>query len=124
MDIQNILTSNVVDLTSLKEYFSSDKDSLVQLIGVYLSDTAPRIDILEESLTKVDYDSVRSICHFLKSSFGLMGVNCLDEIAELEKQAQNNEPEDVIKGRLNYILPICRESITEYQLILDRLEAL
>jgi hypothetical protein len=48
MNIQNILTSNVVDLTSLKEYFSSDKNSLMQLIGVYLSDSAPRIDILEK----------------------------------------------------------------------------
>ncbi|WP_339661539.1 Hpt domain-containing protein [uncultured Polaribacter sp.] len=124
MDIQEILTSNVVDLTSLKEYFSSDKDSLIQLIGVYLSDTTPRVDILEESLTKVDYDSVRSICHFLKSSFGLMGVNCLEEIAALEKQAQSNEPEEVIKERLNFIIPICRASITEYKLILNRLESL
>tara|TARA_R110001592_G_scaffold165377_22_gene399722 strand:- start:2599 stop:2973 length:375 start_codon:yes stop_codon:yes gene_type:complete len=124
MDIQEILTSNVVDLTSLKEYFSSDKDSLIQLIGVYLSDTTPRVDILEESLTKVDYDSVRSICHFLKSSFGLMGVNCLEEIAALEKQAQSNEPEEVIKERLNFVIPICRASITEYKLILNRLESL
>ena len=99
MDIQKVLISNVVDLSSLKEYFASDKDSLIQLIGVYLSDTAPRIDILEESLTKVDYDSVKSICHFLKSSLGLMGVKCLDEIATLEKQAQDNEPEEVIKER-------------------------
>lgn len=124
MDIQEILNSNVVDLTSLKEYFSSDKDSLIQLIGVYLSDTTPRVDILEESLTTVDYDSVRSICHFLKSSFGLMGVHCLEEIAALEKQAQNHEPEEVIKERLNFIIPICRASITEYKLILSRLEAL
>ncbi|PQJ82284.1 Hpt domain-containing protein [Polaribacter glomeratus] len=124
MDIQKVLISNVVDLSSLKEYFASDKDSLIQLIGVYLSDTAPRIDILEESLTKVDYVSVKSICHFLKSSLGLMGVRCLDEIATLEKLAQNNEPEDVIKERLNYVLPICRESIIEYRLILDGLEEL
>lgn len=124
MDIQEILTSNVVDLTSLKEYFSSDKDSLIQLVGVYLTDTTPRVDILEESLTTVDYESVRTICHFLKSSFGLMGVNCLTEISELEKQAQNNEPEGVIKEKLNFILPICRASIIEYKLILDKLEAL
>lgn len=124
MDIQEILTSNVVDLTSLKEYFSTDKDSLIQLIGVYLSDTAPRINTLEESLTTVDYDAVRSICHFLKSSLGLMGIKCLEEIAELEKQAQNNEPEEIIKERLNFVIPICRESITEYRLILDGLEAL
>ena len=61
---------------------------------------------------------------FFKIFFWFNGRYCLDEIAELEKQAQNNEPEYVIKERLNYILPICRESITEYQLILDRLEAL
>ncbi|WP_337994838.1 hypothetical protein [Polaribacter ponticola] len=75
-------------------------------------------------MTTVDYDAVRSICHFLKSSLGLMGVGCLDEIAALEKQAQNNEPEAVIKERLNYVVPICKASIIEYKLILDRLEAL
>ena len=124
MDIQKILTSEVVDLTSLKDFFSSDKDSLIQLIGVYLSDTTPRLETLDESITNIDYDAVRSICHFLKSSLGLMGVSCLNEIAELEKQAQNNEPEEVIKDRLNYVVPICKASLVEYKIILDKLEAL
>lgn len=124
MDIQKILTSDVVDLTSLKDFFSSDKDSLIQLIGVYLSDTSPRVDTLEESISTVDYDSVRSISHFLKSSLGLMGVSCLNEIAELEKQAQNNEPEEIIKEKLSYVVPICKESLVEYKIILDKLEAL
>lgn len=124
MNIQNILISNVVDLTYLKEYFYSGKNSLVRLIGIYLSDTAPRVDILEESLTKVDYDLVKSIYHFLKSSFGLMRFNCLYEISALEKKSQSNEAEHFIKEILNYNLPIYRESIIEYQLILDRLEAL
>ncbi len=50
MDIQNILTSNVVDLTSIKDFFSSDKDMVIQLIEVYLSDTGPRTETLEESI--------------------------------------------------------------------------
>ena len=124
MNIQNILISNVVDLTYPKEYFYSSKNSLVRLIGIYLSDTAPRVDILEESLTKVDCDLVKSIYHFLKSSFGLMHFNCLYEISALEKKSQSNEAKHFIKEILNYNLPICRESIIEYQLILDRLEAL
>jgi HPt (histidine-containing phosphotransfer) domain-containing protein len=124
MDIQKILTSNVVDLTSLKDFFSSDKDTLIQLIGVYISDTSPRIDTLEKSIITLDYDAVKSICHFLKSSLGLMGVNCLDEIAELEKQAQRNEPEEVITERLRYVVPICKDSITEYGIILTKLKAL
>jgi|TARA_B110000116_G_scaffold10995_1_gene8999 HPt (histidine-containing phosphotransfer) domain-containing protein len=124
MVIQEVLTSSIVDLTSLKEYFSTDKDSLIQLIGVYISDTTPRIDILEESLTNVDYEAVKSICHFLKSSFGLLGIKCLDEISALEKQAQKKESEVIIQEKLNFVLPICRESIVEYKLILARLEAL
>ena len=91
MELENVLTSNVVDLTSIKSFFASDKDMLIQLIGVYLSDTTPRIETLEQSLIQVNYDDVRSICHFLKSSFGLMGIGCLDEIAALEKQAQHHE---------------------------------
>lgn len=124
MEIETILTSDVVDLTSIKGFFALDKDMLIELIGVYLSDTTPRVETLEKSVTRLDYDAVRSICHFLKSSFGLMGVNCLEEVGALEKQAQNNESEIVIKEKLKYILPIIKESIIEYKMILNKLEAL
>ena len=124
MEIETILTSDVVDLTSIKGFFASDKDMLIELIGVYLSDTTPRVETLEKSVIRLDYDAVRSICHFLKSSFGLMGVNCLEEVGALEKQAQNNESEIVITEKLKYILPIIKESITEYKMILNKLEAL
>ena len=77
MQIENILTSEVVDLSSFKSFFSSDKDSLIQLVTVYLSDTKPRLALLKKSMDKVNYEEVRSICHFLKSSLGLMGVSSL-----------------------------------------------
>lgn len=48
MQIENILTSEVVDLSSLKSFFSSDKDSLIQLVTVYLSDTKPRLALLKK----------------------------------------------------------------------------
>jgi|TARA_B110000967_G_C18900949_1_gene575012 HPt (histidine-containing phosphotransfer) domain-containing protein len=124
MEIETILISDVVDLTSIKGFFASDKDMLIQLIGVYVSDTIPRLETLEKSVIRLDYDAVRSICHFLKSSLGLMGVNCLEEIGALEKQAQNNESEIIIKEKLKYILPIIKESISEYKMILNKLEAL
>jgi hypothetical protein len=44
----------------------NNKGFLIQLIGVYLSDTTPRITILEESITTVKYESVKNICNFLK----------------------------------------------------------
>lgn len=124
MEIEKILTSEIVDLSSIKSFFANDKDMLIQLIGVYLSDTTPRIGKLEHSLITVNYEDVSSICHFLKSSFGLMGISCLDEIAALEQLAKNNESESIIKEKLNFIIPICKDSITEYTLILNKLEAL
>lgn len=53
MHTHEVLTSNIIDSNSLKEYFANDKVILIQLIGVYLSDTAPRITILEESITTI-----------------------------------------------------------------------
>ncbi|EAQ41908.1 Hpt domain-containing protein [Polaribacter sp. MED152] len=124
MQIENILTSEVVDLTSLKSFFSSDKDSLIQLVTVYLSDTKPRLALLKKSMDNVNYEEVRSICHFLKSSLGLMGVSCLEEITSLEKRAQNLDPEPIINERLQPITKVLDESIVEYQRILDQLQAL
>ncbi|UAM99632.1 Hpt domain-containing protein [Polaribacter litorisediminis] len=124
MEIESILKSDVVDLTSIKSFFASDKDMLIQLINVYLSDTIPRLETLEKSLTDLDYEAVRGICHFLKSSLGLMGVSCLEEVAILEKLAQNNEDEAIIKQKLSAIIPVIKESITEYKMILNKLDAL
>jgi len=124
MEIENILTSEVVDLTSIKSFFATDKDALMQLIEVYINDTSPRLSKLENNVEQVDYEDVRGISHFFKSSFGLMGVKCASDIAELEKLAQNKEDEKVIKDKLNYILPICKNSVVEYSRILDDLRAL
>lgn len=124
MEIESVLESNVVDLTSLKTFFASDKDALIQIIQVYISDTEPRIKTLEESLTNIDYTEIKSISHLLKSSFSLMGIKCSEEIAELEKMADRKEKDSLIKEKLNYIIPICKESIVEYKIILQKLEAL
>lgn len=124
MELEKILTSEVVDLTSLKSFFASDKEMLIQLIDVYLSDTTPRIATLEKSITSVNYEDVRGICHFLKSSFGLMGIRCLDDIAALEQLAKQNESEVIIQEKLRKVIPICQESITEYSAIVAQLKSL
>jgi len=124
MNIHEVLTSNIVDLSSLKKFFSTDKDSLIKLIGIYISDTSPKIDSLEKNLTNINYNSLSNDCNYLKPSLGLMGIKCTNEITELEKQAQKSENEIVIKNKLNYVIPICRESIVEYKLILNKLETL
>ncbi|WP_430928998.1 hypothetical protein [Polaribacter marinivivus] len=53
-----------------------------------------------------------------------MGIKCSEEIAELKKMADRKEKDSLIKEKLNYIIPICKESIVEYKVILQKLEAL
>lgn len=124
MKIEKILTSTIVDTSSLIGYFSTDKDSLIQLITVYLSDTEPRVEILKNSEEALDYEAVRSISHFLKSSIGLMGVGCLDEIAALEEKTQHRDAEEGIKKDLVFVNKVLQESVLEYKRILEELEAL
>ena len=119
MHTHEVLTSNIIDSNSLKEYFANDKGFLVQLIGVYLIDTTPRTTFLEESITTVNYESVKNTCNFLKLSFGLMSLKCLDEITELEEQAQKKEVK-----KLLFVIPTCKESNIEYKLTLDSLKTL
>ena len=118
MEIDKILTSNVVDVSSVKSFFGTDKDMLIQLINVYLTETTPRLKILENNLSNLNYEEVRSVCHFLKSSFGLMGISCLEEITTLEQLAKQNDNENLIKEKLNYVIPVCKESIVEYKSML------
>lgn len=73
MEIEEILTSNVVDLSSIKGFFANDKDMLIQLINVYLSDTKPRVETLGNSLDTVNYEDVRSIWSFFKIFFWING---------------------------------------------------
>lgn len=124
MDIESILNSEIVDLSSLKSFFASDKDALIQIIQVYISDTEPRGISLEENINNIDYPTIKSVSHFLKSSFGLMGIKCATEIAELEKMAESRASEEEINKSLNFIVPIIKESIDEYKAILEKLEQL
>ncbi len=43
---------------------------------------------------------LKSISHFLKSSLGLMGVDCLKETATLEELAEAREKEEILKENL------------------------
>lgn len=124
MEIEKILTSTIVDTSSLIGYFSTDKESLIQLITVYLSDTEPRVEILKNSEEALDYEAVRSIAHFLKSSIGLMGVGCLDEIVALEEKTQHRDAEEEVKKDLVFVNKVLQESVLEYKRILEELEAL
>ncbi|ARV16751.1 hypothetical protein [Polaribacter sp. SA4-12] len=124
MEIRAILKSNLLNLDSLRDFFSEDKDLLIELINAFISDTSPRIKILEKSLIDIDYNSVKDISHFFKSSFGLMGINCLDEINLLEKLAIEKENPKLIQDKLSNVIKASNNGIAEYEVMLGKLKTL
>lgn len=124
MKLEEILVSEVVDLTSLKTFFATDRIMLIEIIEVFLSDTTTKISILEKNIFKPNYQDVKDICIYLKSSFGLMGINCMNEITELELLSENDESDIISKEKLNHVVLTTKESLTEYKTILDKLKSL
>ena len=66
MSLNKAIRSDILDLKYIKEYFSEDQHFTIELIEGYLSDTIPKVDILEKNLINLDYDEVKNISHFLK----------------------------------------------------------
>lgn len=55
---------------------------------------------------------------FLKSSFSVIRIGCFEEVTKLEKLAENKDSNHIIVKSLEDIVPICNQSIAEYQPIL------
>jgi HPt (histidine-containing phosphotransfer) domain-containing protein len=124
MDFKSFLKSEIIDLSSIKNFFSDDKELLVELISVFINDTKPKVDILEKNINQLDFSEVQSISHFFKSSFGLMGINCLDEIDQLEKLAIKKENPKLIQDKLSTVIKVTNNSIVEYRAILNKIKTL
>ena len=124
MDFKSFLKSEIIDLSSIKNFFSDDKELLVELISVFINDTKPKVDILEKNINQLNFSEVQSISHFFKSSFGLMGINCLDEIDQLEKLAIKKENPKLIQDKLSTVIKVTNDSIVEYRAILNKVKTL
>ena len=124
MDFKSFLKSEIIDLSSIKNFFSDDKELLVELISVFINDTKPKVDILEKNINQLNFSEVQSISHFFKSSFGLMGINCLDEIDQLEKLAIKKENPKLIQDKLSTVIKVTNNSIVEYRAILNKIKTL
>lgn len=121
MKIEDVLVSKTVNLSSIKSYFSDEKSLLIELITVFLSDTKPKIEILENNLDNLNFSQVKDISHFFKSSFGLMGIDCIDDLDILEDLAIKKENPKLILESLESVVYITKKSIAEYEVILNNL---
>ena len=117
------LTSDIVDLTYLNEYFLGERAPLIDVITMFLEQTKKKIEELQNAIKDEDYSLIKKTAHFLKSSFSMMGLPCYDDISKLEMMGAQKEKITTITTLFKSITPSYRASIREFEFILKKLKS-
>lgn len=74
--------SNAIDLTRLREYVDNDKDTIRELIGVFIETSLPEIQIMKENRTDGENKNWSEAAHKLKGASGFLGAEPLRLLCE------------------------------------------
>lgn len=89
-----VAVKKCTDLTYLKSLSKGDDTFVQQMITIFVNQTPPAVEQLEESLLNKDFVTLKAVAHKMKPSFSFVGVNSLREKVEaLEKNAM--QPTDI-----------------------------
>ncbi|CAM1366393.1 conserved hypothetical protein [Tenacibaculum sediminilitoris] len=107
--------SIIVDLTFLNKTIGNNREGRIMLIKAFLEQSNIKIKMLNEKIHEADFDEIKKITHFLKSSFSFMGLKCAASLSEIEnlceqkidikkmKHLGHNVTKNYEKSRLEYI---------------------
>lgn len=122
METKTKIESSIVNLDLLNECFSEDTDLQIQVISIFLKETPIKMNLLFAGIKDSNYKQIEENSHFLKSSFGTLGVNLNKEFLVIENLAREKSDLDRIKNILNTTSSLYNSSINEYKRILDSLK--
>jgi HPt (histidine-containing phosphotransfer) domain-containing protein len=71
---------------------------LDELLGIFIEQTVPALEILGEAINVNDYEEIRKKAHFIKGSAGNLRMEIIQGIAEaIESGAKENQDIGIIK---------------------------
>lgn len=118
METKNKIESSIVNLDLLNECFFGDTQLQIQVISIFLKETPSKMNLLFEAVNHSDYKQIEENAHFLKSSFGTLGVNLYKELLEIENLAREKSELDKISQILKKSDSLYHSSLSEYKRIL------
>lgn len=84
--------TQVFDRTALLNRVDGDEDFLEEIVGLFLTETAKRIDSLKEAARNQDPETLRNEAHSLKGSSANVAAGSLQEAAhQLETAAVTDD---------------------------------
>lgn len=77
---------------------SIGNEALKNVLGVFLEDSPPRIELIHDAFIRLDYEALRAVAHALKGGCAMIGANELSSVcAKLEEKGRNSDANDIDK---------------------------
>jgi signal transduction histidine kinase/DNA-binding response OmpR family regulator len=94
----------IIDLNPLYELSKSDDEFVSEIIRVYDKQTHKFTERLRDAVRSQDFDTIKSICHQIKGSYGMLRMNELSKnLAEVSQVFIENDFKSQFV-RLNYLV--------------------
>lgn len=113
--------NEVLDQATLQQLLDLDDGAttlISEMFGLFLEDTPPRIDLLEQAIRCNDREQIADLAHAIKGAASTMGVLRVKACAQqLESAARHGivaEPEAVTLVRLKEAFEESRQSLASY----------
>ena len=86
------MSVEILDLPELLERVQDDKELLIELLDIYVTDYQEKRILIAEAIEKNDFEQVKSIAHSLKGASGNISANQLREnFLKFEEMGKNND---------------------------------
>ncbi len=86
------MNEEAIDLKDVLERVQDDRDLLMELLQIYTEDFVEKKKLLDEAVTKSDYDQIKNFSHALKGASGNISAKKLHtSFLTLEQMAKNKD---------------------------------
>ena len=117
LEMQLALNSRCIDLNYLNRRTKSDPKLMLEMIGLYLEQTPPLIQLIKQSWVERNWNMLGSAIHKIIPSFLIVGINSDFEVMakKIQEFAASQTQVDEIYGMVLQIEKICIQACIELE---------
>lgn len=124
-ELKNVVTGTTgpYDLTYLKEHAEGDSAFLIEMIGIFLTDTPQLLEELKADINSNDYKKIKVTSHSMKGLFLTLGMNdAAATLKEIETMAHDGISIESIKLNFEKVDTAFRKCVDPLNIELEKIK--
>ncbi|HBS86007.1 MAG: hypothetical protein A2W91_08380 [Bacteroidetes bacterium GWF2_38_335] len=107
-------TGKICDMSYIKESFGEKNNLIIEIIDTFISQVSEELLTINDAVEKIDFKTIRSTAHKMKTSVSIMGISSIKPIL-VEMEITGESDSDIKKlSELNHKLnSLCSQAIAE-----------